>query len=57
MKTDLVSETMLHGKSAAMPCPAWRQFLWEFLLLLFVIFAFAGGIVCMIWFYQWCNLN
>jgi uncharacterized protein (DUF983 family) len=50
---DLVTETMLHGKTAAMPCPAWRQFVIEGLLLVLTVLlslaAVAGVVLLGVW--------
>ena len=50
---DLVTETMLHGKTAAMPCPAWQQFLIECLLLVLTVLLALAAVVGVGLLYAW----
>ncbi len=52
---DLVTETMLHGKTAAMPCPAWRQFLIEGLLLVLTVLLALAAVAGVVLLYVWAS--
>ncbi len=52
---DLVSEMMLHGKTAAMPCPAWRQFLIECLLLVLTLLLALAAVSGVVWLGLWAS--
>ena len=52
---DLVTETMLHGKTAAMPCPAWRQFVIECLLLVLTVLLSLAAVGGVVWIGLWAS--